>query len=139
MKRISAIVLSTLFALAASNKLVAQQPGAKANIPFNFTVGNTSLPAGEYKISLNSDHVVKIQSDDRQSVDLALAMKSFEDPGAKGRLTFDKVGDYYFLRSISSPTWSSMNLAFVSGKAEKKPQTREAMLRVGEQFLVATR
>jgi len=139
MKRISAIALFTIVTLAAGTTLVAQQPGVKANIPFNFTVGEKSLPAGEYTISLNSEHVVEIQSADRQQVDLAMASKSYQDPGAKGQLVFDKVGEYYFLRRISSPTWSSMNLAIASGKVEMRVQTREAMLRTGEETQVATR
>jgi len=32
-----------------------------------------------------------------------------------------------------------MNLAIASGKVEKKVQTREALLRTGEETLVATR
>jgi hypothetical protein len=139
MKNISAVTLFTIASLASATGLVAQQPGAKANIPFNFTVGDTSMPAGEYTLSLTSEHIVKIQSADKLQVDLAIASKSYQDPGAKGQLVFDKVGDYYFLRRISSPTWASMNLAIPSGKVEKKVQTREAMLRTGEERLVATR
>jgi hypothetical protein len=139
MKSISAVALFTFATLAATNGLLAQEPSAKANIPFNFTVGENSMPAGEYTISLTSDHVVKIQSADKRQVNLALASKSYQDPGAKGQLAFDKVGDYYFLRRISSPTWSSMNLSIAPGKVEKRVQTREAMLRTGEQTLVAAR
>jgi hypothetical protein len=139
MKRIIAIALFTIATLAAANGLVAQEPGAKANIPFNFTVGEKSMPAGEYTISLTSEHVVKIQSADKQQLDLVVASKSYQEPGAEGQLVFDKVGEYYFLRRISSPIWSSMNLAIPSGKVEKKVQTREAMLRTGEETLVATR
>lgn len=139
MKRINAIALFTIATLAAAHGLVAQEPSAKANIPFNFTVGEKSMPAGEYTISLTSEHIVKILSADRQQVDLALASKSYQEPAAKGQLVFDKVGDYYFLRRISSPTWSSMNLAIAPGKVEKRVQMREAMLRTGEEKLVATR
>ena len=125
MKSISAVTLFTIATLAATNGLFAQEPSAKANIPFNFTVGEKSMPAGEYTISLTSEHVVKIQSADKLQVDLALASKSYQDPGAKGQLVFDKVGDYYFLRQISSPTWSSMNLSIASGKVEKRVQTED--------------
>jgi hypothetical protein len=98
MKNISAVTLFTIATLAATNGLFAQEPSAKANIPFNFTVGDKSMPAGEYTISLTSEHVVKIQSADKLQVDLAIASKSYQEPGAKGQLVFDKVGDYYFLR-----------------------------------------
>jgi hypothetical protein len=47
MKRLSAIALFTIVTLVAATGLVAQQPASKANIPFNFSVGDTSVPAGE--------------------------------------------------------------------------------------------
>jgi hypothetical protein len=40
MKRISAIALFTIATLAAATGLAAQESAVKANIPFNFTVGD---------------------------------------------------------------------------------------------------
>jgi hypothetical protein len=62
MKRINAIALFTIVTLTAATQLVAQEPAVKANIPFNFTAGQKSMPAGEYTISSPDTHVLKIQS-----------------------------------------------------------------------------
>ena len=51
MNRISAIALLTISSLATCTAAIAQQPTLKTNIPFDFTVGNTWMPAGEYRIS----------------------------------------------------------------------------------------
>jgi hypothetical protein len=140
MKRINAIALFTISALAAATGLVAQEPAAKANIPFNFTVGDTSMPAGEYTITASPNtHIVRIQSADRQHADLALGYRSDPNPKVSPRLVFDRYGDFYFLRRIESRTTGSLNLEFSMGKAEKGVRTQEAKLQKGEQILVASR
>jgi hypothetical protein len=139
MNNISAITLLTIASLASATGLAAQEPRVKANIPFNFTVGDKSMPAGEYTISSSDPHVVKILSADRQQLDLVMSSRSYHEPAATSQLVFDKYGDSYFLRRISSPTVTSLNLDIPSGKVEKKVRTREAMLQTGEQTLVAAR
>jgi hypothetical protein len=139
MKRISAIALFTIAILAAATGLVAQEPAVKANIPFNFTVGETSMPAGEYIISRPDSHLVKIQSADRQYVALVVSSHSYDEAGATGKVVFDKYGEYYFLRRILSPTNTTLNLDIPSGKAEKRVRTQEARLQTGEKTLVAAR
>jgi hypothetical protein len=139
MKRISAIALFTIAILAAATGLVAQEPAVKANIPFNFTVGETSMPAGEYIVSRPDSHLVKIQSADRQYVALVVSSHSYDEAGATGKVVFDKYGEYYFLRRILSPTNTTLNLDIPSGKAEKRVRTQEARLQTGEKTLVAAR
>jgi hypothetical protein len=139
MKRICAISLFTIVTLAASTGLVAQEPTVKANIPFNFTVGNRSMPAGEYTISAPDQNIVKIQSADRQHMELVTAIHSSHEPAAGAQLVFDKCGDYYFLHRILSSRSTSLNLDVALGKVEKRVRTREAKLETGEQTLVAAR
>jgi hypothetical protein len=139
MRRISAIALFTIATLAAATGLVAQEPAVKANIPFNFTVGETFMPAGEYIISRPDSHLVKIQSADRQYVALVVSSHSYDEAGATGKVVFDKYGEYYFLRHILSPTNTTLNLDIPSGKAEKRVRTQEARLQTGEKTLVAAR
>lgn len=139
MKRISAFALFTIVAVAASIPLAAQQPVVKANIPFNFTVGDQSMPAGEYTISSPLNHIIQVQSADRKHVGMVVSTASFAEPPARPALVFDKYGDYYFLHRILSPTQTALNLDIPLGKAEKKVRTREASLRTEEPVLVAAR
>ena len=139
MKRISAITLLTIATLASSTGLFAQQPAVEANIPFNFTVGDQSMPAGEYIISSPSRHILQVQSADRKHVGMVIGSPSYHEQRAHPTLVFDKRGEYYFLHRILSPGNTSLNLDLAVGKAEKRAQTREAMLGTNEQILVAAR
>jgi hypothetical protein len=139
MKRISAITLFTIATLAASTGLLAQQAAVKANIPFNFTVGEQSMPAGEYTISSPSRHIVQIQSADFRHFGMVIGTDSSHELAASPKLVFDKYGEYYFLHRILSPNNTSLNLDVALGNVEKRVRTREAMLGTEEQILVAAR
>ncbi len=76
----------------------------QANIPYTFNVGNTRLPAGEYKVKVAGDkdlNLMEIRSaDGRTSVFFeTLTAVSNEIPG-KTALVFDKIGDEYFLSQV---------------------------------------
>jgi hypothetical protein len=139
MKRTSAIALLTFVTLAVATKLVAQEPAVKANIPFNFTVGDKSMPAGEYTISSPDRHLIEIKSTGGQNIELVVATQSFHESSAGSQLVFDKYGDYYFLHRILCPKISSLNLDVALGKLEKEVRTREAKLQTGKETLVAAR
>jgi len=139
MKRISAIALFTIATLAASTGLVAQLPAVKANIPFKFTVGEQSMPAGEYIVSSPTRHVIQIQSADRQHVGMVIGSENSHELGASLALVFDKLGEYYFLHRVVSPANTSLNLNVAPGNAEKRLRTREAMLETEGQILLAAR
>jgi hypothetical protein len=140
MKRINAIALFAIVTLATSTGLVAQDSAVKANIPFNFTVRGTAMPAGEYTITpMPSSHMIKILSADRQHEELALTYGTDPLPASGARLVFDRCGGYYFLRSISSHATKSLNVALPIGATEKRLRTQEAKLQTTEQVLVAAR
>ena len=139
MKRISAIALFTIATLAASTGLFAQQPAVKANIPFNFTVGEKSMPAGEYTITSPSRHIVLIQSADRQHFGMVIGSDSSHEMASGPALVFDKYGEYYFLHRVLSPANISLNQDVALGNLEKRVRIREARLETEEHILVAAR
>lgn len=139
MKPISAIALFTIATLAAATSLVAQQPAVAATIPFNFTVGDHSMPAGDYIISSPASHLVKIVSADRREVAFALGSHSFHEAQGTPKLVFDRYGELYFLHRILSPGDAALNLDVVQGKPEKRVQRREASLQTMHEILIATR
>jgi len=139
MKRIIAFALYTVLAVAASTALVAQQPAVKANIPFDFTVGDQSMPAGGYTFSSPGRNIVQIQSTDRKHVGLVASSASSHEPAASPVLVFDKYGEYYFLNRILCRKTTALNLDIAAGSAEKRIRTREAALRTEERVLVAAR
>jgi hypothetical protein len=76
----------------------------RVSIPFNFTVDNQMLPAGNYTVSapeLNPQSVIWLQSADNQHVAVVHTHSAFMNSGADGaKLIFQRSGDEYFLSQI---------------------------------------
>jgi|SRR5215213_1744921 len=81
----------------------AQAPSkVEVNIPFEFSAGKTTLPAGIYNIKRMSGNTVTLCSEDgKSSVILnAPVTNSSTDPNAVERVVFDRYGDQYALAQI---------------------------------------
>jgi hypothetical protein len=81
----------------------AQAPSkVEVNIPFEFSAGKTTLPAGVYTIKRLSGNNVTLRSEDgRSSVILnAPVTGNSTDPNAVERLVFEKYGDRLALSQI---------------------------------------
>lgn len=81
----------------------AQAPSkVEVNIPFEFSAGKTTLPAGVYSIKRMSDNNVSLRSKDgRASVILnAPVTTNSTDPNAVERLVFERYGDRVALSQI---------------------------------------
>jgi hypothetical protein len=74
----------------------------EVNIPFEFSAGKTTLPAGIYSIKRLSGNTVTLRSEDgKSSVILnAPVTNSSTDPNAVERVVFDRYGDQYALAQI---------------------------------------
>ena len=101
MKRNLFGILTTLtLALLISVPLSAQTI-AKATVPFDFTVGQTRMPAGTYEISPLS-HAILIM--DRKTAKSVLSLFNSEEPSrgdSTPKLVFHRYGDKYFLSQVS--------------------------------------
>ena len=105
MKTIRTLLAIALLLGAVSAYVQADsQPLLKASIPFDFTVGNQSFPAGDYTIStvqVQARDVIQIQSSDGQRVSFAPTHPSYSlDPSAQAKLVFQHYGSEYFLSQI---------------------------------------
>jgi hypothetical protein len=101
---VSIIALAFMTALVSNAQSRSQQ--LRAHIPFDFTVGDKTLPAGEYvvgTITSNSDEGIVVRSrDGRRS---AISLTSTVEAGkrkARGILTFYRgdVDKVYYLKDI---------------------------------------
>ena len=97
-------VLSFLLMLAAVSLSAQSERTGAINIPFSFTVGEKTLPAGEYSFERNrkdSDLVWLVQSRDGHVTALftTTAVRATETQ-EKAKLVFHKYGDQYFLSQI---------------------------------------
>lgn len=96
----AALVLVT--AVASAN---AQSLKATADVPFEFVVGNKTLPAAHYNISdMTGSQVVRISARKENAnmfaTTIPVSRKASDD---KGKLVFHRYGNRYFLAEIWSP------------------------------------
>jgi hypothetical protein len=96
------LIALTLFAVLMVPATQAQSIW-KAEIPFDFAVGNKWLPAGEYQVEPEPDShgVILIQSQDARSSALAMTIKVHAGKTSDvTKLVFNRYGEQYFLSKI---------------------------------------
>jgi hypothetical protein len=107
MKTLKTMILSVgAVALLGASGLYAQTK-ATATIPFEFTVQNTTLPAGDYTMSpaSPSHQLMLIQNTETRKGAMVLAPSgSSEYKGApdKNVVVFHRIGDRYFLAEVKT-------------------------------------
>jgi len=90
--------LGLLLAVSAAQ---AQEPRVKANIPFDFVVGDRVMPAGEYTVSQVSNAAIAILSEDRKSTAMTVTSAcASASPSKSTKLVFHALGGRYFLSQI---------------------------------------
>jgi hypothetical protein len=102
MKRQTLSLISLLSLLLVAGSAIAQSSHVRANVPFNFTIGSKTLPAGTYDIAaISSDpNVLLVQAQGGSSIivpsNAAESLKGAE----KSKLVFNRYRDQYFLAEI---------------------------------------
>lgn len=127
------LALGLLLAVSAAQ---AQETAVKADIPFNFVVGNQTLPAGEYTV-LNQGAVgqaVLIRSYAGKTALFASTQPcSSSGPSAKTKLVFHTSAGRYFLYQI----WTEGNS---SGRQIPKSRAEVELAKNGDatgEFILA--
>lgn len=93
-------VFGLLLVAACAN---AQNVNVKANVPFDFTVGKATLPAGEYSIqsiSTSDSPVLAIRGEKAKSMLASSNSAETLNASPNSRLVFHKYGSEYFLSQI---------------------------------------
>jgi hypothetical protein len=115
-------------ALTSASHAVAQELAAKVDVPFAFQNGSQHLPAGTYRIDLNSEHVIILRGTAPNAAGVAMTNPEQRAKAqAKGTVVFRRYGDHYFLHEIWMPE-STIGRKFVTSRAEQK----EKQLQIGE-------
>jgi hypothetical protein len=139
MKRITAIALLAIANFALAGTSFAQSNGVEAKVPFAFTVGNTSLPAGTYTIKFDSAQLLMITNNaQHRSTALSLYDRDGRKSSNGGQLLFHKYGSQYFLSEILCD-YADMNLKIPDSTKEKKVRLQQAGLVTSSETLVAAR
>jgi hypothetical protein len=96
-------VLMTTLLVSVTVAAQAQTSGrVVADIPFNFQIGDKSLPAGEYIVdAVNSDGaLLRIMGKDGGKAQVALTNAASGKQLNRSRMVFHKYGDQYFLKAV---------------------------------------
>jgi hypothetical protein len=137
MKWTSAVAFLTVLAIATATSAFAQQQVIQGKIPFNFTVGEVVLPAGEYEVVSLGDQVIKIRTADGRNWAVIMGLQSHHDAFGGSRLEFDRIGDSYFLRRVLSRSVTSLNSDFAMSGSERTVRERQTSLRSNARVLIA--
>jgi hypothetical protein len=89
--------------ILATASASAQTMPVKVNIPFNFIVNKTALPAGEYTVQSlgSSSTAILLRSTDRQIAKTLLPnVCASSTPSTQNKLVFHRYGSEYFLAQI---------------------------------------
>jgi hypothetical protein len=87
----------------------AQQKGVKADVPFDFIVGNHAYPAGEYILKSANNDASTIRMENVQEVSAVFVPSNSCENGAASKetkLVFHRVAGRYFLYQV----WTAGNL-----------------------------
>lgn len=105
--------------------------GLKVNIPFDFMVGNTKLPAGRYSVSRvypnSGDDIIRITSLDKKAgafrTTIPVTSTKYTN---KGTLVFHRYGDQYFLFQVW-PAGSSIGRTWPQSRGERDLQDKNRL------------
>ena len=85
-------------AMVSTSQAFAQGDEMRVNVPFAFHNGSQVMPAGVYKVSIQSQHVIMLSGYSRSG--FVTANPESGRPAAKGKLIFQRYGNEYFLREV---------------------------------------
>ncbi len=137
------IKIAILFAsTCVVSSAMAQDPQVRVKVPFNFTVGSTTLPAGTYSVSpIGNTWIIKVDNlSGHGGHVLAMSQAASTEPVQPDTAVFHRVGTRYFLSDLRSDG-SYINLHMPTSKEEKRAvaEALQAGLRAKDTVLVALR
>jgi hypothetical protein len=135
MKRITAIALFVLASLVTVGSVSAQDRTVRAVVPFDFTVGNKLLPAGNYTITSETPFIVSIRNTEKGTAMMTNTVPNGQQSKIRV-LIFTKYGSQYFLSKIlSSSAQTSVELP--TSNVEKRVRMQVATHQSVQQTVVA--
>ncbi|HSS96964.1 MAG TPA: hypothetical protein VLK33_08040 [Terriglobales bacterium] len=100
-KIVTNVVLMMAFVFVLTAAGYSQQPLLKANVPFDFTVGKKTFPAGEYTVVRLSAEILSLRSDSNSAVTTFVTSPTAELVSQNNpKLKFKTVGGEYILTEI---------------------------------------
>jgi len=126
--KMRALVMASVMALTAmaSTRVAQAQDHLVIRIPFDFVVGGTTLPAGEYSVNTSGPERTLLLID-RQDASASIFMGAnaiiASEPKSESKLVFNRYGDRYFLSQIWTAGNSCGRLLRMSDREKEVAQT----------------
>lgn len=125
MKHISRIaILFAAASLSLAANLHAQEHVVRAKVPFEFSVGNTMFPSGDYRIT-QTGAFLHIENENTRKGAYVIASGTDPSTDGKSRLVFNRADSTYFLRKLTSAT-SAQSREVSLSKEEHRAQLADA-------------
>jgi hypothetical protein len=101
----AAVVLICLFAVSSAKAQSTNRMVLQADIPFEFTIGNVTLPAGKYTVGNASDSsdILRLRSADGHSRALVQMNSIIGNADNNAKLVFSRYGNHYFFAQAWMP------------------------------------
>jgi hypothetical protein len=88
-------------AVVSTSHAFAQSSDMRVSVPFTFHSGSQIMPAGVYRVKIESDQLVLLRGDSKSGY--VMTQPQIGKAKDSGRLVFQRYGDQYFLREV----WAS--------------------------------
>jgi hypothetical protein len=121
MKKLFFWTLAAVLVLGIS--AFGQEKLMKADIPFDFTVENKHMPAGNYELRVSNDlhSVILVDPKTKQEAEIGVMTRLADVPNRSGTsLTFDQVGNTYVLETYWPVADDGFLLHTTRGKHQHK-------------------
>jgi hypothetical protein len=120
---ITVIALLTVAGLSNANAQTQPSVQLKANIPFAFSVGNKTMPAGEYTVGCTNPtsdiKVLQLRSSDGHESALVMTRSIIGKTQDNAKLVFYRYGDQYFFAQAWLPS-NSIGMQAPKSRSEKQ-------------------
>lgn len=118
------LVVVTLLGLssaaAVAQTLFTLNNGQIASIPFRFTVGDRTMPAGTYIFEVNREHgVAVLEDEERRPLMFFVDFGETRKASPTGQIVFRHYGDEFFLKKVRL-LGSTSEVLFRTGPLEKQ-------------------
>ena len=90
------VAVAFVTAVAPAN---GQSQTLRANVPFEFNVGDKTLASGEYRVTRISHDAMTIAGPEDTAIRLSIPIESNKVPD-QGKLVFHRYGENYFLSEV---------------------------------------
>ena len=140
-KRICVSLLTLSFLVSAATAAPAYAKsvdGTKAQVPFDFYVGDREAPAGVYTVQSLTDDEAALRVCNGRQGNTVLTSAASERGEGRARLVFHKYGDQYFLAAVWGADGMGRRLQETKRERNLRKETTAARDGGGPSFEIVT-